>query len=627
MPMSRAQIVVSKVFRSRTVWVAAVGAALLCAPAASARDYVVTSFDGTPIVAHFFSAPDLKPGERQPTLLYGPGWSGSGQTDTEEVPTIDQAGLGALLDAGYNVVTWDPRGFGGSGDVSHVDGPDYEARDVSALIDLIANQPEAQLDSAEDPRVGMVGGSYGGGIQWVTAGTDSRVDVMVPNSSWHSLETSLFPDGAFKMGIASLLYGLGATQGTTGGLTSPAGPQTGSMDPHVTSLYTEAMTTGTISPENAEWFRSRGPWNVLGNVKIPTFIVQGKVDILFTLTEAIRNYQAVSANGAPLKMLWYCGGHGTCLDDPGTDAEKVPRETLAWLARYLRGDKSVDTGPGFEWISQDGVWHAAPSYPPAPAKQPLAVSGSGTLVLHPSPGTGSAQFAGSSPEGVNVDIPAVIEARVEIVGEPKLSITYSGTADSPTAFAYAQIVDLDSGNVVGNQATPLPLILDGASHTIERRLNAIAHSATPSSRLQLQVIPATALYREQTSTGTVALEDIKIELPAVTLTPPTSPPAGNPAKTVIKISRVGRFSAGARKLRVRIRVRGQKVRAVRTTVLRTNHRAVARKNVRSVRSGGRGRVLTLRLRRPLRRGPYTLRARAVTLSGTPVQGRRIIRVR
>ena len=147
------------------VAIAALGIVCADASPAIARDYVVTSFDGTPIVAHFFPAPDLKAGERQPTVLYGPGWSGAGQTDTTEGSTVEQVGIARLLKAGYNVVTWDPRGFGGSGDVAHVDGPDYEARDVSAVIDLIATQSEARLDAAGDPRVGMVGGSYGGGIQ------------------------------------------------------------------------------------------------------------------------------------------------------------------------------------------------------------------------------------------------------------------------------------------------------------------------------------------------------------------------------------------------------------------------------------------------------------------------------
>jgi hypothetical protein len=40
----------------------------------------------------------------------------------------------------------------------------FEGRDVSALVDYVAAQPEAQLDAAGDPRAGMSGSSYGGGI-------------------------------------------------------------------------------------------------------------------------------------------------------------------------------------------------------------------------------------------------------------------------------------------------------------------------------------------------------------------------------------------------------------------------------------------------------------------------------
>lgn len=587
-----------------------------------ARDTIVKSFDGTPIITHFFAAPGLKPGERQPTVLYGPGWAGAGQTDTTEASTIDQVGLARLLKSGYNVVTWDPRGFGGSGGEAHVDNPGYEARDVSKIIDFIARQPEALLDKPGDPRLGMVGGSYGGGIQWVTAGTDPRVDVMVPNSSWNSLETSLFPDGDFKMGIVSLLYALGVEGGINGGLTSPAGPQTGSLDPHIQSFYDDGMTTGTVSPDNAAWFRSSGPWNVVHNVRIPTFIAQGTVDILFTLSEAIRNYRALTANGAPVKMTWYCGGHGQCLDNAGTDTDRVPRETLAWLARYLRGDKTVDTGPGFEWISQDGAWHTAPTYLPPPAEKSLAASGSGTLILHPSPGSGAAEFASSSPEGVDLAIPTTTGAHTDIVGEPKLHLTYSGTAVPASTWAYAQIIDTANGHALGNQATPIPLTLDGNPHTIDRALNAIAYSATPASRLQLQVIPATSLYREQTSTGVVTLQHVDITMPAVGM-----PPAATnvSARTRLALSLIGQVRAGQRQMRVRVRAVGQALRRIQIDV-RTHGRLAGRITARSL-GAGRSRVLTVRLRSPARSGTYTLTAVARDPSNTVVRARRTIRPR
>ena len=44
--------------------------------AASARDDVVRSFDGTPIVVSFFRADGLERGQRAPTVLVGHGWGG-----------------------------------------------------------------------------------------------------------------------------------------------------------------------------------------------------------------------------------------------------------------------------------------------------------------------------------------------------------------------------------------------------------------------------------------------------------------------------------------------------------------------------------------------------------------------
>ncbi len=52
-----------------------------------------------------------------------------------------------------------------------LDNPFFEGRDASAIVSWVAENPLADLDVAGD-RVGMVGGSYGGGIQMVTASTD-----------------------------------------------------------------------------------------------------------------------------------------------------------------------------------------------------------------------------------------------------------------------------------------------------------------------------------------------------------------------------------------------------------------------------------------------------------------------
>ena len=104
-------------------------AAAAIAPGAQARDATVRSFDQTRINMHFFPAAGLAAGKRAPTVMVGPGWSQPGETD--ENSTSDElfggVGVGALRNAGYNVLTWDPRGFGQSGGQVMVDSPDYEA--------------------------------------------------------------------------------------------------------------------------------------------------------------------------------------------------------------------------------------------------------------------------------------------------------------------------------------------------------------------------------------------------------------------------------------------------------------------------------------------------------------------
>src|SRR4051794_34351088 len=112
--------------------------AVWAAPA-RAEDIVVRSFDGTPIVAHWFPNPSLAPGQRAPVVLNGPGWSIPGESNPST------GAIKRLHDLGYNVLTWDPRGFGVSGGEANIDAPQVEGRDVRALIDRMAKEPQVRL--------------------------------------------------------------------------------------------------------------------------------------------------------------------------------------------------------------------------------------------------------------------------------------------------------------------------------------------------------------------------------------------------------------------------------------------------------------------------------------------------
>jgi hypothetical protein len=96
-----------------------------------------------------------------------------------------------------------------------------------------------------------------------------------------------------------------------------------------------------------------------------------------------------------------------------------------------------------------------------------------------------------------------------------LTLTYSGTALPAKTFVYAQIVNSATGEVQGNQATPIPVNLDGATHTISRPLEPIASRAAAGESYKLQLVPATTLYGLQTSLGIANFSEMHVALPIV----------------------------------------------------------------------------------------------------------------
>lgn len=455
-------------------------------PAVPARSTTVTSFDGTKIVTHFFPATGLRAGGRAPTVLDGPGWGQPGETD----PTAKLGSIAPLVAAGYNVVTWDPRGFGGSGGVAHTDYAPFEGRDVTALISWLARQPEAQLDATGDPRVGMVGGSYGGGIQFIAAASDSRVDVIVPAIAWHSLTESLYPGNVNKAGWDGLLCQIGQTGANR-------------LDAHVLDSCRVNKANSTLGPDTLAWFADHGPDLLLSKIHVPTLILQGTVDTLFPLAQGIENYQALHGK-VPVKMAWFCGGHGECLTKPGP-ADHTEQLTLSWLDRYLRQHAATATGPAFEYVDDTGVWYGADRYPPV-NEGTLKATGRGTLTLDPSVTTGSPTAAGpaAAATGVEVAVPPAVAPR-ELLGSPKLTVTYRGTANPAATVVYAQLVDTDQHLVVDNQATPVKVTLDGKEHTATVNLADVAWQVAPYSHLVLQLVAGSALFAPQASHGTVSL--------------------------------------------------------------------------------------------------------------------------
>jgi len=488
--------------------------------AGSTSDYDVTSFDGTRIRVHWFPVPTT--GKPAPTVLKGPGWGSPGDTNTagSGYGLFGDLSINALHQAGYNVLTWDPRGFGQSTGTVETDSPDYEGRDVQTLIDWVAAQPGVQLDAENDPRMGMVGASYGGGIQLTVASIDCRVDAIVPQLAWHSLGTSLYKAETAKTGWGNLLYGVAATH---------------TLDPHITSAHTDSNASGLIAPDDIAWFLSRGPGDDVGKITAPTLFEQGTIDTLFSLDEAATNYQILKDQGVPVAMLWMCSGHGVCLTDPG-DQQLPGTAALAWLARYVKDDATAKLPPAFEWVDQNGTDHTAGQYP-VPNGAPIAAEGHGKLALTadsvsgPAVSTGNAGALGGIALPITpakathaLDVPITVPPTALVLGAPTLALRYSGTTppgERPTR-VFAQLVDDATGVVLGNQITPIQVTLDGKAHTATTPLEIVVFAARPGAHLTLQLVATTVAYAQPRLGGSVDFASVKVSLPTVaTATPAT----------------------------------------------------------------------------------------------------------
>jgi ABC-2 type transport system ATP-binding protein len=544
-----------------------VAAALAWAPAASATDVTITSFDGTKIAAHWFVGKGVGQGQRAPTVLVGPGWSMPGDTasknDSGVAAVFGVPGISNFIGHGYNVLTWDPRGFGQSGGTVEIDDPAYEGRDVQSLIDWVARQPEAALDKPDDPTLGMAGASYGGGIQLIAAALDKRIDAIAPTIAWHSLLTSLFPEGNIKFGWGSLLIALGVEGTLPGGLSSPA-TAAGRQDPHFYSILTNGLATGTTTQSDLDWMAGHGPGSLVERIHVPTLIIQGTVDTLFPLDEGVANFDQIGDNvwrqstsssterkrrkrhrkakkhrkrkpgarppaatteNVPVKMIWFCGGHGVCLTGAGPGASYLDQRQLAWFDRYLRGKQDTDTGPKFAWIADDGQVRGSDGYPLQPAGR-LTASGSGTLPIVPGQASGALIFATQALNAVNVPIPGP-STDANVIGAPHVDLNYQGTAIPQRTWVYAQLVNPRNGTVLGNMATPIPLTLDGGRHSISRDLELVAGRAPAGGGYTLQLTASSSLYDIQRSAGVVNFGGIDVSLPLgdpVNAKAPAQPP-------------------------------------------------------------------------------------------------------
>lgn len=520
----------------------------------------VASFDGLMVSTNYFPSTKVALGlvDSAPTVLNGPGLGAPGNTDVPnpyaqlslfpflDVPTprTDQfgsltPGLPVLRDGkwqpadsslsydggvGYNVITWDPRGEWDTRDRKlpglQIDNPFFEGRDASEIISWAASaanpaRAQVKMEAPGDPLIGMVGGSYGGGIQWVTAATDPRVDAISPQISWNSLISSLYPNtNQFKTGWGSVLLLALAASGAD-------------INPQIYTGIGTGVTLGWLSETSQAVLASAGPAGLLSNITIPTLIYQGMEDGLFQLQESVTNAESVFGNpGATVKLVWFCGGHGTCTTPLNPDQDdRGLIDNLKWLDQYLAGSGTpAEDIPAFQWYDQMGFYYSSDKLPFEPGfnlPEPFSTPANGGLL-------GVWPLLGGSGPGRVEDVSAVLTIGnaspawnalsttftpppdAQVVGAPELSFTYQGLGTTRTV--YAQLIDNSTGKVLQNLVTPIPVVLDGRERTVSIPLANIAYTTTGGT-LTLQITSSATNFENFTSYGLVNVSDVTLDLP------------------------------------------------------------------------------------------------------------------
>lgn len=287
----------------------------------------LTSFDGRTVLAMVAYVPETEPAVPPPTLVFLHGWGGTKESFTDRMAQ-------AAAD-GFLAVAYDARGFGESTGSSTVGGP-AERDDLAFILDTL----QARYGAG---RIGLVGGSYGGGQALMAWAENPDVVTVAAHYGWFDLADGLAPGGVPKLAWGEFLYGYGRAKG-------------GTYDPIVDRWYANAHLRMDMANTLRQMRERSVAHNGLASTAKPLFVCQGLQETLFP------QMGDAQASAGFVRAYGYTGGHGSA-------DEGCWLRTMDWMRFFLQGrDTHVDAWPALETMDADGVSvHSYPTYPePAP---------------------------------------------------------------------------------------------------------------------------------------------------------------------------------------------------------------------------------------------------------------------
>ena len=443
--------------------------------------------------------------KRVPMLLHSHGWGGS--------RTTTATSFTKFLNAGYGVLSFDQRGFGESGGKARIENTDYEGKDVLKLVDLVSKLDWVVQDGKGDPRLGAIGGSYGGGYQFVGAfrGLMEKkkplFDALAPEITWWDLKESLAPQEAVRTEWVSLLSAVGiqalppeAVQGTAFGA--------------ATGFWPKGQAPGV--PDLDAFFEKNGPaWHVKNGRKlnIPVLFGQGATDTLFPLDQGLKNFQKALTPAARAKSIFvgYNGGHvlpNAFPYSPAVDGDPCSKKlgggsfsdlTIKFFDAALKGKKTALKGYGQYHLATAGNTCTTVSSVTANKAFPVGV-------------VATTELAGA-PIGYQV-----AAGPIRVAGTPYLEGTMFALGVNNRAF-YALAVGATPATATVVQGNVLPvnelLPVAGAKRVIE--LPSVAFDVPVGQNLYVIASAVSEMFAGMGSRtpGAIVLQDAVVRLPVV----------------------------------------------------------------------------------------------------------------
>ncbi|MGW6694103.1 CocE/NonD family hydrolase [Rhodococcus sp. NPDC054953] len=499
---------------------------------------------------------------------------GFGQDKDAQTPTAE-----FLAGRGYVVLAYSGLGFGGSGCKVTLDDPEFDGRAAQDLVSFLGGADGiAYADAAHtqpvpgaehvvrdvvaqdgrvlpnDPRVGMVGGSYGGAIQLAAAAVDPRIDAIVPMITWNDLSYSLAPNstgadvgvsgavpGATKTSWTALFTGAGLTAPGADGYRTDPSKLVGCpnfADPTCGALVT-SLTQGFPDPQAVRFLRAASATSYADRIHTPTLLIQGAEDTLFTLNEAQATFEALQRRGTEVKMIWQRSGHSSGgetnlllggLGRPDPDTQYPTARYLDWFEHHLKG-LAVDTGPTFayhrDWVAAGDIAesYATAAGPIVGEPRSLFLSDGGQLVTDRGDiRAGAAAFdtpaggvvQGSTASNIRVDpgprpedqppgsvvawTGAPLDGPLDVVGAPELAVTVTTPTpvgdERDAVVMFAKLYDVapdGSATLINGQVAPVRIVDLGAS--TEVTLPAIVHRFDTGHRIRVALSGSDSNFR------------------------------------------------------------------------------------------------------------------------------------